>query len=212
MSLRRLATLLGLVVGAAALVLQFYLSMTLRLGKGDNLFSALWFFFTFFTILTNGMLVLIYLSEFTSARWLGWWRAPATRGMMAGIMAVVTVFYHLLLAGLWQPTGLQLVADITLHYAAPWYFIAWWLLFQPHGQLKWGDIPAMTVFPLLYLVWAMVRGAIVGEYPYPILEANTLGYGQVAINCLVMVVAFVALYILTVAIDRWLGRRQPARA
>ena len=212
MSLKRVATLLGLIVGAAALVLQFYLSMTLRLGKGDNIFGALWFFFTFFTILTNGMLVLIYLSEVSSAPWLGWWRAPGTRGMMAGIMAVVTVFYHVLLAGLWQPTGLQLVADITLHYVAPWYFIAWWLLFQPHGQLGWRDTPAMTVFPLLYLVWAMFRGTIVGEYPYPILEANTLGYGQVAINCLIMLAAFLALFVVVVGLDRLLGRRAAASA
>ncbi len=28
----------------------------------------------------------------------------------------------------------------------------------------------------------MIRGAIVSEYPYPILEAHKLGYGQVAIN------------------------------
>lgn len=207
MSLGRLATLLGLVLGAAALVLQFYLSMQLRLAKGDSLLAALWFFFTFFTILTNGMLVLIYLSELTRARWLGWWRAPSTRGMMVGIMAVVTVFYHVLLAGLWQPTGLQLVADVTLHYVAPWYFIAWWLLFQPHGQLNWRDIPGMTVFPLAYLAWAMLRGAIVGEYPYPILEANTLGYGQVVINCLAMFVAFVALFVVAIGLDKLLGQR-----
>lgn len=207
MKLKRLATILGLVIGAAALALQFYLTMQLRLAKGDNLLAALWFLFTFFTILTNGMLVLIYLSELSGARWLGWWRAPPTRAMMAGIMAVVTVFYHVMLAGLWQPTGLQLVADIVLHYVAPLFFIAWWLLFQPHGQLNWRDIPSMTVFPLAYLAWAMLRGAIVGEYPYPILEANTLGYGQVAINCLIMFVAFVALFAVAVGVDRLLGRR-----
>jgi len=211
MSLKRLVTLLGLVVGAATLMLQFYLSIQLRLAKGDNLLAALWFFFTFFTILTNGMLVLIYLSELTGARWLDWWRASATRAMMAGIMAVVTVFYHVMLAGLWQPTGLHLVADIVLHYVAPLCFIAWWLLFQPHGQLGWRDIPSMTVFPLAYLIWAMFRGALVGEYPYPILEANTLGYGQVAINCLVMFVVFVTLFAVAIGIDRLLGRRRTAQ-
>lgn len=207
LNLKRLVTLVGLVVGTAALLLQFYLSMGLRLGKGDSVLGALWFFFTFFTILTNGMLVLIYLSEVSAFRWLGWWRSLVTRAMMAGIMAMVTVFYHVMLAGLWQPTGLQLFADIVLHYVAPLFFIAWWLLFQPHGDLDWRDIPAMTVFPLLYLAWAMVRGAVVGEYPYPILEANTLGYGQVAINVIVMLVAFLALFAVAVGVDKLLGRR-----
>jgi hypothetical protein len=207
MSLKRLATLAGLVVGAAALVLQFYLSIELRLGKGDSLLGALWFLFTFFTILTNLMLVLIYLSEVSAARWLGWWRSPLTRAMMVGIMAVVSAFYHVMLAGLWQPTGLQLFSDVVLHYVAPWFFILWWLVFQPHGQVRWHDIPAMTIFPLVYLVWAMFRGLIVGEYPYPILDANALGYGQVAINCLVMLGLFLAMFIVAAGLDKLMGRR-----
>jgi hypothetical protein len=207
MSLKRLATLLGLVVGTATLVLQFYLSIELRLGKGDSLAGALWYLLTFFTILTNLMVVLIYLSEISMARWLDWWRSPVTRAMMAATMTVVTVFYHVMLAGLWQPTGLQLVADVVLHYVAPWFFIVWWLVFQPHGQLSWRHIPVMATFPLVYLAWAMFRGAIVGEYPYPILEANTLGYGQVAINCLIMIGLFLVLFAVAVGLDRLLGRR-----
>ena len=210
MSLKRVATFAGLLIGTAALVLQFYLTMVVRLGNGDSLFGALWFLFTFFTILTNLMLVLIYLADLDDTRFLGWWRAPVARGMMAATMTVVTVFYHVMLAGLWQPTGLQLLADITLHYVAPWFFIGWWLLFQPHGHLTWRDIPTMTVFPLFYLGWAMLRGAIVGEYPYPILEANKLGYGQVGINCLVMLALFVLLFAVAVGLDRLLGRRVAA--
>lgn len=207
MSLKRLATFTGLIVGTLTLVLQFYLTLLLRLGKGDSLGGALWFYFTFFTILTNLMLVLIYLSELDQTRWLGWWRSPATRAMMAGIMVVVSVFYHVMLADLWQPTGLQLLADIVLHYVAPWFFVVWWLLFQPHGQLAWRNLWAMTSFPLVYLAWAMLRGAIVDEYPYPILEANTRGYGAVAINCIAMLAAFLASYVVAIGVDRWLGIR-----
>ena len=77
MSLKRVATFAGLLIGTAALVLQFYLTMVVRLGNGDSLFGALWFLFTFFTILTNLMLVLIYLADLDDTRFLGWWRAPA---------------------------------------------------------------------------------------------------------------------------------------
>jgi len=206
MSLKRLATFTGLMVGTLAIILQFYLTMVLRLDKGDTLPGALWFFLTFFTILSNLMLVLIYLSESDRTRWLGWWRSPVTRGMMAATMVVVSVFYHVMLAALWQPTGLQLLADIVLHYVAPWFFVVWWLVFQPHRQLAWRNIPAMAIFPLVYLAWAMLRGAIVGEYPYPILEANTLGYGAVAINCALMLALFVGLFAMVIAVDRLIGR------
>ena len=207
MSLKRLACLIGFVIGAATLALQFYLSIELRLGKGDSLLGALWFLFTFFTILSNLMLVLIYASDLSSARWLGWWRSPVTRAMMAGTIAVVCAFYHVMLAGLWQPTGLQLLADVVLHYVAPIYFIAWWVLFEPHGRVEWRDLPRMMIFPVVYLAWAMLRGAIVGEYPYPILEANRIGYGEVTINCLVMLALFVAVFGVAVGLDKLLGRR-----
>jgi hypothetical protein len=200
---------LGLALGASALALQFGLSWTARLAKGDTVLGMLWFYFTFFTILSNGMLVLVYLSELIEARWLGCWRLPATRGMMAGTMAVVSIFYHLMLASLWSPTGSQLVADIALHYAAPWLYVAWWLL-QPHGRLAWRDVATMTLFPLAYLAWAMLRGAIVGEYPYPILEANRLGYGPVALNCLAMLALFLTAFAVVVLADRWLRQRGAA--
>jgi len=58
----------------------------------------------------------------------------------------------------------------------------------------------------------MIRGALVNEYPYPLLRANEFGYVQVAINCVFMLIGFVVIYALTVLIDRWLGRRQPSAA
>lgn len=207
MSPRRIGAGIGLLIGAVALALQFYLTLAARLSAGDSLFGALWFFFTFFTILSNGMLVLVYLSALGGARWLGWWRAPVTRAMMAGSIAVVMGFYHFMLASLWAPTGLALVTDVLLHYVAPVCYLGWWLLAEPHGRVGWRDIPAMTVFPLIYLGWAMLRGVIVGQYPYPILDAGKLGWGQVAFNCLMMLVLFLAAFAIVVAADRALGRR-----
>ena len=53
MSPRSLATGLGLLLGGSALVLQFWLSMSARLGQGHDLLNAVLWFFTYFTILTN---------------------------------------------------------------------------------------------------------------------------------------------------------------
>jgi len=119
------ATWLGFAIGLAALILQFTLTMQLRLAAGDSIPGALVYFFSYFTILTNLMLVLIYLSELTSWRWLGWWRWPSTQAMMFGAILLVMVFYHFLLAGLWDPQGWQKVADVSLHYATPIIYFAW---------------------------------------------------------------------------------------
>jgi hypothetical protein len=207
MSLRLIASIAGLIIGLGALILQASLTIPLRMSNGHDLLDALVFFFTYFTILTNIMLVLIYLSDLTTAGWLGWWRSPVTRGMMAGAMALVCLFYHFVLAGLWAPQGWGKVADVTLHYVTPIFFVLWWLAFQPKGGLGFRHIPLMLLPIVVWLGWAMLRGAIVQEYPYPILEAHKIGYGAVAINCLAVLVGLVVLFAIVIFIDGALGRR-----
>jgi hypothetical protein len=211
MPARRLTALIGFVLEVAAVILQFILTLQTRwLALGDSLPGTLIFFFTFFTILTNIMLLLIYLSELVDWPWLAWWRTPVTRGMMAGAIALVGIFNHLLLSHLQVLTELRWLADFALHYIAPVYFVVWWVLFQPKGTLRFADIPIMLLPTLIWLIWAMARGAVVDEYPYPILNATSLGYPAVALNCLFVFVGLVVIYHIVVWFDRWQGRRLQA--
>ena len=204
--MKQTATWIGFVVGAAALILQFALTIPLRLNNGDSLFGAVIFYFTFFTILTNLVLVLIYAAEIWPRSYLHWFRWPVTRGMMAAAIALVGGFYHFFLAETWDPQGLAQVADVTLHYVTPIFYVLWWIVFMRHGMLKFAHIPSMLLPPTIYLIYAMIRGAIVGEYPYTILEANRLGYAAVAINVALVLVALVILSAVVVALDRALTR------
>lgn len=204
--MRQAASWVGFVIGAGALILQLALTIGLRLKAGDNIAGALAFYFTFFTILTNLALVLIYASELWPRAWLGWFRQPVTRGMMAAAITLVMVFYHVILAETWDPQGLSLVCDVALHYVTPTLYVLWWLLLARHGRLQWSDIPTMLLPPTIYLIVAMLRGTIVGEYPYPILEADRIGYGMVALNVVVVLVGLSALCAIVVGIDRLLTR------
>ena len=204
--MKRAATWIGLMIGAAALILQFAITIPARLNAGDNIFGAVIFYFTFFTILTNLGLVLTYASELWPRAGLNWFRRPATRGMMVATIILVMGFYHFVLAATWDPQGLFLVADVALHYVTPAYFVAWWALFTWHGKLKFGEIPTMLLPPVIYLVYAMLRGAIAGEYPYPVLEANRIGYGPVAINVFFLLIGLSVLCAIVVAVDRALSR------
>lgn len=204
--MKQAATWIGFVFGAAALILQFALAIPLRLDKGDTIFGAVVFYFSFFTILTNLTLVLIYASELWPRTWLHWFRWPVTRAMMVAAIVLVGGFYHVFLAETWDPQGLAQVADVSLHYVTPVFYVLWWTLFMRHGPLSLSQIPQMLLPPTIYLIYAMVRGAIVGEYPYTILEANRLGYGPVAINVLLVLVALIILSAIVVIIDRALTR------
>lgn len=204
--MKQIATWIGFVLGAAALILQFALAVPLRLDKGDTIFGAVVFYFSFFTILTNLTLVLIYASELWPRTYLHWFRWPVTRGLMVAAIALVGGFYHFFLAETWDPQGLALIADVSLHYVTPILYVLWWIVFMRHGTLTFGQIPQMLLPPTIYLIYAMIRGAIVGEYPYTILEANRLGYSAVAINVLMVLFALVALSAITVALDKALTR------
>lgn len=208
--MRKGIAIAGMLLGLAGVIVQGWVTLSLLLGNGRDLLDALVHFFTYFTILTNLMLVTIYLSELVDWRWLGWWRTSVTRGMMAGAIVLVMVFYHFLLAGLWAPEGWGKASDIALHYVAPVLYVLWWLLFQPKGDLRFQHIPLMLLPVAIWLAWAMARGAVTGEYPYPILEANRLGYAQVALNCLAVLAALVALFGVVIGLDRTVKRPRMA--
>ncbi len=207
MTMKRAATIVAFAITFGALVFQIFLTVTSRLSDGDSLIGALIFYFTFFTILSNLMVAAIYLSDLVGWHWLEWWRTPWVRGMMAAAIVLVMIVYHFLLFGLADFDIWFTIADRILHYVDPTIYALWWLLFQHHGKLNWGDLPKMLVYPLLYVMWAMARGAVVNEYPYPFLAANKLGYQQVLLNGLGVLAGFVVLYVIAIGIDRALGRR-----
>jgi hypothetical protein len=208
--MRKAVTWFGFLLGVFALLLQGDVTLTKRfLAQGDTLLGTAIYFFTFFTILTNIMLVLIYLSDLVTDGWLNWWRSPVTRGMMAGAITLVGIFNHLLLSGLQELTGAHALADLLLHYISPAVFVLWWLLFQPKGTLRLANLPTMLLPTLIWLIWAMARGAVVDEYPYPIINATKLGYGQVAINCVFVFIGLLAIYLIVIWLDRLLAGRLP---
>ncbi len=212
MNLRTILLWFGAIAGPITLLLQLYLTLVARLADGDSVLGTLFYFATFFTILTNAMMALCYVAAVSGWTWLGWWRTSFARALTAGSIAMVSLYYIFFLSGLTDPSGLGAILNIYMHYLAPWLFVLWWILTPGHGTLRYADIPRMLVYPLVYLAVVMIRGAFVNEYPYPILRANEFGYVQVAINCVFMLIGFVVIYALTVLIDRWLGRRQPSAA
>ena len=208
---RKALTWLGFSVGAVALVLQFVISMQLYLANGRDLPGALGMFFSYYTIITNIILVLIYLSELTTWRWIELFRHPVTRAMMAAAMTLVMTFVHFFLRGLTDLSGLFLLCDTLLHYATPIIYLVWWLSVARHGALGFRNMPAMLVPTFIYFLYAMARGAWVREYPYPILNAIQLGYGQVILNAVFMTIGLGALVAVVILVDRTLALRQSAK-
>lgn len=203
---RTLLTWLGLLFGAGGLVLQFTISMQSMLASGRDLPGSLGHFFAYYTILSNVILVLIYLSEVVPAAGLSLFRHPVLRGLMAANIALVALYVFFVLRFLAALTDLFLLADTILHYLCPTLYLLWWVVAQPHGRLRWGNLPVMLAPTLVYFIYAMARGAWVQDYPYPILNAAELGYAQVALNAVYMTAGLAVLTLVVIALDHLLAR------
>ena len=206
MNPRRALTWLGLLCGLGGLGLQFVLSMQGAFANGRDFPGFLGHFLAFYTILTNIILVLIYLSEVAPFRWLDVFRAPLVRGMMAANIALVGLYVFFVLRHLAVLTGLLLVADNILHYLCPILYLLWWIAAQPHGKLRWSNLPPMLLPTLIYFVYVMARGLWVQQYPYPILNAIELGYPAVLLNAVYMTAGLTILMAVTIALDQFLAR------
>ena len=149
-------------------------------------------FFSFFTVLSNIVVgTLLAAPILATDRALGRWAARAGSRVAVGVYIVVTAgIYHTLLAGLWRPTGLQLLADVLLHTVTPVLFLIDFLAFPPGDAARWSSAWKALIFPLVYGVWSLVHGAVSGFYPYPFLDVAKRGYGAVLVTMLLMGAGF----------------------
>jgi hypothetical protein len=62
------------------------------------------------------------------------------------------------------------------------------------------------IWPAACAAYALVRGAVTGVWPYPFLDADTLGWPMVALNVAALVTAFAGAGLGLVAVARRLPR------
>ena len=203
---RKLLTGLGLAAGTAGLLIEFVFSMQISLAAGRDIPGILGSFFSFYTILTNIVLVLIYLSEVLPTQRLAIFRHPVTRGSMVACITLVSLYVFFVLRHLYAPTGLLELSDRLLHYVAPLLYLLWWVIGQPHGQLRWSNLPVMLLPTLIYFVVVMLRGAWLHRYPYPFMNIDELGIGAVLLGALFMAAGLAALSALVIVLDHFLTR------
>jgi len=111
---------------------------------------------------------------------------------------------------LWSPEGLQLVADELLHSVIPLFAIIYWWNFSDRSSLQWRDIPGWLIYPFVYLIYILTRGAASGFYPYPFVDVGRLGYGVVALNSIALLAAFIFLSAFFIFIGKF-SLRKPVK-
>ncbi|MBZ9771131.1 Pr6Pr family membrane protein [Mesorhizobium sp. CO1-1-8] len=204
----RFLQIVGLVIGLAGLILQFCISIPASMEAGRSLLGSIIFVFNFFTILTNIGAVLVHTSLLSPSGY-AWLSAFAGTRMRAGVavsIALVFIVYATVLARLWQPQGLFLLCDVLLHYVTPVLFVLWWLTSGADGRTRWSDISWWMLYPVAYLVYALVRAPLAGEVPYPFLDVAKNGATSVAISATAITGLFLVLCVVAVLADHGVTR------
>lgn len=196
--------LLIALVGWFALCLQFYLAIPLYLSKGMTVFETLLRFFSYFTILTNILVALSFttclIAPLSAAG--NFFSKPKIKSAITLYIGIVGIVYSLVLRQLWNPAGLQLIADVLLHDVMPLLCILYWLFFVPKGVLHWRDAFSWLIYPIAYLPWILIIGLIIKLYPYPFVDVTLIGYPRTLLNTLFFAVGFLVGGWLLTAIDR----------
>ena len=202
----------GALVSWIGVGLEFFITVERVLAQGRHFQEALVLFFSFFTILTNILVacaftavVLQHVKHSEGLQKTGAWNFLARPFILGGIapsIALVGIVYNLVLRQLWHPTGWARVADELLHVVVPIGFVIYWCLFVPKTGLRWRDCLTWAIYPILYLVYALVHGALSGVYAYPFIDVATLGYGAVLMNSVGILIGFLAMALTFIAFDR----------
>lgn len=210
---QRLFAAASAALGAFALLLQLWLTLHNASAVGLTPGQALWRYVGYFTILTNLFIVLALVAWATGPRATCSRFLCRTEVQTAAATAIVIVFfvYHLLLRHLWQPQGWSWVADQLLHTAMPVLFVLHWWAAVPKMSLRWRHVLACLPYPAAYAVYALLRGAADGWYPYPFVDVATLGYPRVAINACAIFAAFAVIALALIAGGRWQAGRAAAQ-
>ena len=189
------------IVGWFALIGQFYLIIENRIASIPETILR---YFSFFTILTNLIVAVCCTSLLSGSNSTLkiFFSKQNTLTAIAVYITIVGLVYNIILRFLWKPAGLQWIVDELLHSVIPFLFIVLWLFFIPKGKILWKSVWAWLLYPLIYLIFILMRGPSSSFYPYPFIDVGKIGYNQTVINSAGMLLAFLVVSILFISLNR----------
>jgi hypothetical protein len=162
-------------------------------------------FFSFFTVGSNILAVVAFLiGAFAVYSGKKSRAIDYFRGAVTFFMVITGIVFATLLSGV---QGVQLTAvpwdNIVLHYIIPIAITIDWFMDHPKYRFATRDVLGWLIFPVVYLVYSLIRGSIVNWYPYPFLNPANGGYTQILITSLIILAGGI---VLALVINRFGGK------
>ena len=200
------AHLLVALPALGGVLMELVIALTDGPGAAGTMTERLVRLFSYFTILSNvGIGVVSVLLALDPARD---GRLLRVAHLDALLCIVVTgIVYNTVLAGTVPGlTQAGRVSDVLLHVVSPVLAVVGWVLVGPRPRVDARTVGWSVVGPLAWIAYTFARGAVVGWYPYPFLDAGELGLVRALVNAGLVAVVFLLLALAA----RWSDRRLPA--
>ena len=161
--------------------------------------------FKAFTIQTNFM-VTIWLTLAIL-----WHNKPETlekitgpfKGALTVYITITFIFFAVLLAPFYQPTGWAAFSNIVFHYITPIAFIVDWILTENKKRYNWKYLPYwILIYPVCYQAFVFIHGTFTGNYIYYFFDVNALGILGVALFVSIIFTTGIVLGSVYIAINR----------
>ena len=197
------ATALAVLVG---LVVQVSVSAQLKGTQFTSTASLVFNVFCYFTVQSNiivgatSMLLAVRPNRSSTV-----FAAFRLTGLVA--ITITGVVFHVALAPLQDLRGAAAVADTLLHTVVPVLAVSSWLAFGPRRLVSWRVAGLAVLFPLCWVVFALIRGALIDFYAYPFIDVGELGYPQVLGNVVLVGALYFLVAAVAIAVDRRLATR-----
>ncbi|MBK8553890.1 MAG: Pr6Pr family membrane protein [Ignavibacteria bacterium] len=136
--MKKLFAVTGALAGWFALILQLYLSLS----QADSRLSEFIKYISFMTIWTNFIvaLTLTFQIKPTESKVSKFSRKPAVLGGVLVYIIVVALVYHLILRSVWNPKGLEKIADEFLHTVVPVLYLLYWIFLFRKENLSFPSV------------------------------------------------------------------------
>lgn len=159
--------------------------------------------FTYFTIQSNVLVgITAALIARGRARDATWFRALFVAALLA--ISITALVWHAALAG--PMSGAAAIGNALVHTIGPALFAVGWLSFGPRVFTVRALLLSL-VYPVAWLAFTLIRGAIAGYYPYPFMDVADIGYARAVVNLSIIVALALVLALAFTGIERALGRR-----
>ncbi|WP_299291813.1 Pr6Pr family membrane protein [uncultured Mucilaginibacter sp.] len=206
-----IATVIIAAIAWFAVIMQFLISVPEYMQKGETLAGSIVHLASYFTILTNILVavsltsVLLFPETFIGR----FFSKISSATAIAVYITIVALVYNLVLRPFWSAKGAFKTNDELLHVVVPALYLLNWLFFLPKKGLVWKQLPNWLIFPLCYLFYVIIRGALTGFYPYFFVDVKRFGYAAVALNAFVLLIVFAVFCAMFISIGRKMISKKP---